>query len=213
MGRPFMRSRRVRTGQVIRLRMSGRQVGLLPTLSAETLRLLLDVSQVRVKVTRTVEGLPNEFPWPIKRGMEIDVPAWLARSLVSLGVAEFSSPLDLKSFESLLSKELVTSRLTKIPSETFEWFVRERELTGARSDDPLAARRLHLTGRDLIKKRLSKALRYAVLATESEVVEKRLVERLTPPERVVYAQIRLIIDRWVSLLLGEKGEDGEHGGV
>ena len=189
------------------------EVGLLPTLSAETSDLLLSLPEVRVKVIKTVEGLPEEFPWPLKKGMEIDVPAWLADTLTSLGVAEFAEPLDLKSFETLLSKELVTSRLTRVPPATFTWFLRERKEIEAGAGDLLAARRLYITGRDLIKKRLSKALRYAVLATESEVVEKRLVERLTPPERVVYAQIRLIIGRWISLLLGEKGEDGGDRGV
>ncbi len=188
-------------------------MGLLPTLSAETSELLLSLSEVRVKVVKTVEGLPEAFPWPLKKGMEIDVPVWLANVLTSSGVAELAEPLDLKSFEALLSKELVTSRLTRIPPATFTWFLRKREEIEGGAGDPLAARRLYITGRDLIKKRLSKALRYAVLATESEVVEKRLVERLTPPERVVYAQIRLIIGRWFNLLLGEKGEDGGHGGV
>ncbi len=183
-------------------------MGLLETLSFEQLEVLLQLTEVRVKIRETIRGLPAQFPWPLQKGLEIDVPLWLAEELIAMGVAEYSEPYGLKELESLLSKELVTTRLVKVPPSLHAWILKAKEEVSAGGADPLAARRLFLTSRDLLKKRISKALRYVVLSTDSETVESRLLERLTPLERVVYAQIRLIIDRWLQLFIGEKGEDG-----
>mgnify|MGYP000035212380 CR=1 FL=1 len=183
-------------------------MGLLETLSFEQLEVLLQLTEVRVKIKETIRGLPEQFPWPLQKGLEIDVPLWLAEELIAMGVAEYSEPYGLKELESLLSKELVATRLVKVPPSLHAWILKAKEEVSAGGADPLAARRLFLTSRDLLKKRISKALRYVVLSTDSETVESRLLERLTPLERVVYAQIRLIIDRWLQLFIGEKGEDG-----
>jgi len=170
--------------------------------SSEDLKLIRSLARIEVLVKKDLPEHP-EIPWRLKRGMEINMPAWLFEELEKEGFVERKEPMDVEVVEVMLHKEQVTTRPLKIPEDTYSWLKKEIEAARSKEEaDPLEIRRLSSNLFDLSSTRLRKIVRYLLLPHVKDM-EWRILEHLTPEERVLYLALREIIDGW-RIDLGEE---------
>jgi len=171
--------------------------------SSDDLQILRNLARINVLIKKDLPEHP-EFPWRLKRGMEASIPAWLYETLEKSGFVERKEPIDVRVIEVMLHKEQMTTRPLKMPDDTYSWLKREIERTREeKGSDPLEVRRLVSNLFDLSSARLRKIVRYLLLS-HVDNMEWRILDNLTPEERVLYLVLREIIDKWRIDLRGEK---------
>jgi len=171
--------------------------------SSRDLEVVRSLARIDIVVKKDIPEHP-ELSWRLKRGMEASIPAWLFDLLEKEGFVERKEPMDVRIVEIMLHKEQLTTRPLKMPEDTYSWLKKEIERAYKRKDvDPLEIRRLVSNLFDLSSARLRKIVRYLLLS-HVENMEWRILEHLTPEERVLYLVLRGIIDKWRMDLRGEK---------
>jgi hypothetical protein len=171
--------------------------------SSEDLEVIRRLARIDVVVKKDLPEHP-ELPWRLKRGMEASIPVWLFEALEKEGFVERKEPMDVRIVEIMLHKEQMTTRPLKMPEDTYSWLKKEIERAYERKDaDPLEIRRLISNLFDLSSARLRKIVRYLLLS-HVDNMEWRILEHLTPEERVLYLVLREIIDKWRMDLREEK---------
>ena len=182
-------------------------MGLILTLSEEDLALMLKLLPVPVKGEEDQDLRPL-FPWQVRAGIQVRLPSWAARILEGEGkVVIEGGDHTVRELDRLIHREEVTSRPASMDDSVFEWMIRRiRELGRGGSISELE--KFSLTVKELGIKRIAKLVKYAVLSLEYPDIEKRIRDRLTLPERVIYGQVREIIAGWLSLQIGGGKEEG-----
>ncbi len=171
--------------------------------SSEDLQVIRSLARIDVVVKKDLPEHP-ELPWRLKRGMEASIPAWLFQELEREGFVERKEPMDVRVVEIMIHKEQMTTRPLKMPEDTYSWLKTEiRRVNRIRDSDPLEIRRLTSNLFDLSSARLRKIVRYLLLSHVDDM-EWRILEHLTPEERVLYLVLRGIIDKWRKDLREEK---------
>ncbi len=151
----------------------------------------------QVKVTPRQDLNLERLGLRLFKGVETEVPKWLADILADEGLADVEE-FDWKMVSEKLYKEKVSLMPLDLPSYTYSVI---REILEESPEDSLVRR----DAISLVNRRLSKMLNH--LRASIALTSKRVPKNLLPEELILYNALRMIVDGWMSAFLGMREDE------
>lgn len=171
------------------------------TTSVKPSALPLLVEEVRVEILKPLPELLRDRPLHmLPVGAVVEVPRWLASILEEEGYVKVldSQGLDIQGLSRLSWREERSPSLIEVDSLLYpkirELLERLEEEASTNIEAHSVKRQAEVKVLDIVRCRLQKLIQ----AAASPSVPRGLVESLTPEERMLYEEIRWIIERWTS---------------
>ncbi len=164
-------------------------------ISKRMARVLEEIQQVKITPKRDLSL--ERLGIRLFKGVEVEVPKWLADILVEEGFAEIEE-VDWKIISEKLYKEKVSLMPLELPSYTYPLI---REILENSPRDSLIRR----DAISLVNRRISKILNH--IRTSIALTSKRTPKNLLPEELILYNALRAVVDGWMSAFLGVRDDE------